>query len=545
MRRIFISYRRSDTADQAGRIYDRLVREFSRAGIFKDVDSVPAGADFRVAIEQAMRKSDVVIAILGPSWSSAVDDDGHRRLDNENDFVRFELEKAVKLDKLIIPVLVGSAKMPQPAHLPATLEALAFKHAMTVRPDPDFHRDLDRLIRAIKVGGATHKAQDRASQPGAHRRLRTAAAAIVGMVVVAILGLVAYIELRPHIDGPGPNEQSGKTRHEGTAPRSGPGEHPSNVPPANLGQGPDVEIGPTKRRSDSISGIAAEGLISWRLIETRTEGGKKLKIGIITLFGFYGRARAAARGVPDALSATIDSRKTLSTFRAHGVDAVLIDLRANNIGLLDEAITFSGLFIDTGPVLQIKAGPTVKHLDDEDKGTSWDGPLVVLIDGNTGGPAEVFAGVIKDYQRGLLVGDSRTAGVDLSESPLLLAPFTRGEFYRPDGARILTDGVAADIVVSSRPPVVTYKAPKNSNPRIAGLPHDNYNRVPADLVAKLRDRSAARRAGAPPLEPADIPTNAWENNPYNDEIIRITVDYFTLGSRVLAAAPEPAPVAGQ
>ncbi len=297
MRRIFMSYRRSDTADQAGRIYDRLVREFPRAGVFKDVDSVPAGADFRVVIEQAIQKSDVVIAVLGPSWFSAVDDEGHRRLDDENDFVRFELEKALGFGKHVIPVLVGSAKMPRPADVPASLKDLAFKNAVPVRPDPDFHRDLDRLIRAIKVGGDTHKALDHGLQRGAGRWVRTASAAVGGMVIAAALGLLIYIETRPRIAGPGPNDQSREPPSKREAPEARLDDR-ARRRRGNLSDAPDVDIGPTKRQSDSPSGksVGTEH-INWCSIEARSEGDKKLKIGVIALSAFYGDEHAILAGM--------------------------------------------------------------------------------------------------------------------------------------------------------------------------------------------------------------------------------------------------------
>ena len=88
----------------------------------------------------------------------------------------------------------------------------------------------------------------------------------------------------------------------------------------------------------------------------------------------------------------------------------MMDLRGNGGGLLNEAITLSGLFIDHGPVVQVKDASGVKHLDDDEEGTAWDGPLVVLIDHLSASASEIFAGVIKDYGRGLIIGDSSTFG---------------------------------------------------------------------------------------------------------------------------------------
>ena len=147
-----------------------------------------------------------------------------------------------------------------------------------------------------------------------------------------------------------------------------------------------------------------------KVIESKASDGKELKIGVINLPAFYGDTVAILRGDRDAVSATGDCRRILNEFRANGVDAVVFDLRGNGGGLLEEAKTLSGLFIDTGPVVQVKEVFGVKHLDDDDEGTAWDGPLVVLIDKFSASASEIFAGVIRDYGRGLIIGDTSTFG---------------------------------------------------------------------------------------------------------------------------------------
>ena len=146
-----------------------------------------------------------------------------------------------------------------------------------------------------------------------------------------------------------------------------------------------------------------------QVIETKADG-KALKIGVISLPAFYGDTAAVLKGDPDAVSATEDCRKLLKGFKAQGVNAVMVDLRGNGGGLLQEAITLSGLFIDKGPVVQVREASGVKHHDDEEEGTAWDGPLVVLIDRLSASASEIFAGVIKDYGRGLIIGDASTFG---------------------------------------------------------------------------------------------------------------------------------------
>jgi hypothetical protein len=146
---IFISYRRSDSADITGRIYDSLVDEFGRAPIFKDVDSIPLGVDFKQYLDQKVSECRVLLAIIGDEWAEARDTSGNRRLDDPDDFVRIEIESALEREILVIPLLVRGARMPTEDQLPPSLQKLVYKNGMPVRPDPDFHNDMDRLISAI------------------------------------------------------------------------------------------------------------------------------------------------------------------------------------------------------------------------------------------------------------------------------------------------------------------------------------------------------------------------------------------------------------
>ena len=167
MSKIFISYRRSDSADVMGRIVDRLELDFGEEKIFKDVDDIEAGVDFRQSIANAVQACDVVLAIIGDKWLEVRDgESGQRRIDKPNDFVRVELETALKRDIRVIPVLVRGTVMPSADQLPESLKALAFRNAIKVRPDPDFSTDIDRLSAAL---------QDRASKRAGlcRRRLRS------------------------------------------------------------------------------------------------------------------------------------------------------------------------------------------------------------------------------------------------------------------------------------------------------------------------------------------------------------------------------------
>jgi hypothetical protein len=148
---IFISYRREDSADIAGRISDRLIERFGKDAVFKDVDSVPIGRDFRRHLDEAVGRCDALLVIVGKQWCDASDEHGKRRLDDPRDHLRIELELALKRDILVIPVLVRGASMPDEESLPESLHSLAYRNGIPVRPDPDFNIDLDRLIRGIEA----------------------------------------------------------------------------------------------------------------------------------------------------------------------------------------------------------------------------------------------------------------------------------------------------------------------------------------------------------------------------------------------------------
>lgn len=145
---IFISYRRDDSSDVTGRIYDRLVQHFGKQSVFKDVDSIPLGADFRKHLGDSVGRCDVLLTVIGRQW--LIGDVGQRRLDDIRDFVRIELEAALQRDIPIVPVLVQAAPVPRVEDLPETLQSLVDRNGISVRPDPDFHHDMDRLIKGIE-----------------------------------------------------------------------------------------------------------------------------------------------------------------------------------------------------------------------------------------------------------------------------------------------------------------------------------------------------------------------------------------------------------
>ncbi|MEL7448264.1 MAG: toll/interleukin-1 receptor domain-containing protein [Pseudomonadota bacterium] len=147
---VFISYRRADSADVTGRLYDRLATEFGRERVHKDVDSIPLGFDFVEQINKFIGECDVVLAVIGRDWLTMTDDNNRRRLDDETDPVRLEIVAALKRRIPVVPILVGGSTIPPPESLPDDIRKLAFRNGTNVRPDPDFHKDVDRLIAGLR-----------------------------------------------------------------------------------------------------------------------------------------------------------------------------------------------------------------------------------------------------------------------------------------------------------------------------------------------------------------------------------------------------------
>ena len=145
---IVISYRRSDTLGISGRIYDRLRAHYGENAVFMDVTSNRPGLDYRREIKKATENCRVVLAIIGPKWIGG-GRRGHTKITDANDAVRTELESALQRGKLIIPVLVGGARMPAADKLPDSLEDLTFIHAADVDPAQDFDFHIRRLIDEI------------------------------------------------------------------------------------------------------------------------------------------------------------------------------------------------------------------------------------------------------------------------------------------------------------------------------------------------------------------------------------------------------------
>src|SRR5215813_8218489 len=141
--KIYISYRRSDSASEAGRLADRVAARFGAGSVFKDTSAIPIGEDFRSTLAAEIERCDVVLALIGNTWLVP-------RLNNPDDLVRAELEMALSRRIPVVPVLVGGAPMPRRGALPDSLKELAYRNAVQLRPDPDYGVDSDRLLRELE-----------------------------------------------------------------------------------------------------------------------------------------------------------------------------------------------------------------------------------------------------------------------------------------------------------------------------------------------------------------------------------------------------------
>jgi hypothetical protein len=145
--KVFVSYRRKDASAITGWMYERLSRRYG-GSVFRDIDSIAVAENFRGAIGKALRDCDIVIAVIGPAWLG-IASDGKRRIDNDRDWVRAEIELSLQLGIPIIPVLVERAEMPATQELPDSLKDLAMLNALPLDSGADFDGHIKRLVKSI------------------------------------------------------------------------------------------------------------------------------------------------------------------------------------------------------------------------------------------------------------------------------------------------------------------------------------------------------------------------------------------------------------
>lgn len=183
MARFFLSYRRDDSAGFAGRLADALEGQFGAGSVFRDVDDIAPGEDFVQTLDRQLQAVDAVLVMIGPRWLEPA---AAARLNDADDFVRREIETALASGKPVLPLLVGGAQMPTSAALPATLQPLARKQAVSLS-DADWKRDVDELVQTLaqRVPGALDKT-------ASERRF---ALVLAGVAALTLLGVASGLYL--------------------------------------------------------------------------------------------------------------------------------------------------------------------------------------------------------------------------------------------------------------------------------------------------------------------------------------------------------------
>jgi carboxyl-terminal processing protease len=209
-----------------------------------------------------------------------------------------------------------------------------------------------------------------------------------------------------------------------------------------------------------------------KIIDLPNGSGESLRLGVINLPSFYTPFEIVkTRGQAEPRSTTTDVARLLTKLKQENVGGVILDLRLNGGGSLEEAIKLTGLFIKEGPIVQVRSSPAiadhVEKLEDKDSSVLYEGPLIVLTSRLSASASEILAGALQDYGRALIVGDNRTHGKGTVQQVLklqdtMVASGVQGitnepgalkvtikKFYRASGASTQKEGVAADLVLPS------------------------------------------------------------------------------------------------
>jgi len=248
-----------------------------------------------------------------------------------------------------------------------------------------------------------------------------------------------------------------------------------------------------------------------RILDLPPDKGHTLRLGVIDLPSFY--ADMGGRKGVEPRSATADVARLLTKLKKEQVRGVILDLRGNGGGSLEEAISLTGLFIRQGPVVQTRGlEGQVEVGSDKDASVQYDGPLIVLTSRFSASASEILVGALQDYGRALVVGDSSTFGKGTVQSILPLGMMmdragfahaydpgalkvTMSKFYRPNGASTQLRGVASDIVLPSPSDISDVNESSLKNPlpwdAVPAVPHEQLNRV-QPYLATLREKSRHR-----------------------------------------------------
>ncbi|HEX4648317.1 MAG TPA: carboxy terminal-processing peptidase [Steroidobacteraceae bacterium] len=244
--------------------------------------------------------------------------------------------------------------------------------------------------------------------------------------------------------------------------------------------------------------VTLEAQAAHKEVRTTVRNGRTLKIGVITVPGFYQDIAAQNAGDENYRSTTHDVLKLLRELKSENVDGLIMDLRGDGGGYLPEATALTGLFINHGPVVQLRdTAGRLEVLDDPEPAPAYDGPLAVLVDRLSASASEIFAGAIQDYHRGVILGQT-TFGKGTVQNLVPLDRWSQkpvngqltvtiGKFYRVTGESTQHRGVEPDVPLAS--PLDTKEVGESAL----------ESALPWDRIAGVPFRVSTAAAAAPPV----------------------------------------------
>lgn len=267
-------------------------------------------------------------------------------------------------------------------------------------------------------------------------------------------------------------------------------------------------------------------------------GDKVYRIGIIDLPSFYIDFEAANRGEKNYRSTTRDVTKLIKKLQKDGIDGLMIDLRDNGGGSLAEAVDLTGLFFDKGPVVQVRrAGGEISVHEDDDGETLYTGPLAVLINQNSASASEIFAGAIKDYGRGVILGEP-TFGKGTVQTIIDLARFvpsikdpvgqlkmTIAMFYRVNGSSTQLKGVTPNIYIPNKNSVIEGGEREEDHAlpwhEIKAKKHQQFNQVNVVLPTLQRDYDTDNAHN--PMMKSLLAMLQWQKKQREDTVVPLSL----------------------
>jgi TIR domain len=358
MPKIFISYRREDSSYPAGAIARRLAAVFGKNSVVLDVDNIPAGQDFREYIRQALDDCDMFLALIGRHWLSSRDEQGENRLANPNDWVRLELEAALRRESRIpvIPVLLDNIPPLKVEQLPEALKDLAYRQAHAVRPPADFDQDLENLVEKIRTQQKSTKSAARrvpvGKSGGGGKRRVVFAAAVMAVVAVLAWGIFLAWPVGRHGHVPVGNVASNA------------GEKPESKPPVNAAAAEKIAA--------SIGGGSNQQQKTMReQIEAELAATKKA--GANTTAAAGASAKADEDLVMTPLSRVVDvlAARIAAAVRGAGQTAVNLGVYANTNGAASSGIGLERALTEALGKLGITVGKTAGIVASAEFGPNW------------------------------------------------------------------------------------------------------------------------------------------------------------------------------